>query len=98
MLDNFTPQGIREAAKALKGDWASATGGQESAFAKRALVEVSGGLTEENMEEHLCDGSSFLSFSSFRCPFLLCPAFPSFASLSLFPPLVPADHTLSCAD
>lgn len=56
MLDNFTPAGIREAAKALRGDWVEATGGREGGNAKRALVEVSGGLTEENMEEHLCDG------------------------------------------
>ena len=72
MLDNFTPQGIAEAAKALKEDWERQTGasaeagagsrgegqGQGSA-AKRCLVEVSGGLTEENMAESLCPGESF---------------------------------------
>ena len=70
MLDNFTPQGIAEAAKALKEDWERQTGasaeagagsrgeGQASA-AKRCLVEVSGGLTEENMAESLCPGPSF---------------------------------------
>jgi nicotinate-nucleotide pyrophosphorylase (carboxylating) len=60
MLDNFTPKGIREAASALKQDWVSQTGGgKEDGPAKRCLVEVSGGLTEENIEEHLCDGKRF---------------------------------------
>ena len=75
MLDNFTPQGIAEAAKALKEDWERQTGasaeagagslreGQASA-AKRCLVEVSGGLTEENMAESLCPGESFFSLLS----------------------------------
>ncbi|BGP16265.1 hypothetical protein JCM10213_007709 [Rhodosporidiobolus nylandii] len=65
MLDNFSAEGVREAAKALREDWVAATGGKaDSAFAKRALVEVSGGLTEENMEEHLCPDVDILSTSS----------------------------------
>ncbi|KWU47233.1 nicotinate-nucleotide pyrophosphorylase-like protein [Rhodotorula sp. JG-1b] len=77
MLDNFTPQGIAEAAKALKEDWERQTGasaeagagsrgegqGQGSA-AKRCLVEVSGGLTEENMAESLCPDVDILSTSA----------------------------------
>ncbi|BGO99750.1 Nicotinate-nucleotide pyrophosphorylase [carboxylating] [Rhodotorula toruloides] len=64
MLDNFTPQGIREAAAALKEDWVKQTGGQENGAAKRCLVEVSGGLTEENMEESLCPDVDILSTSA----------------------------------
>ncbi|BGP32193.1 nicotinate-nucleotide diphosphorylase (carboxylating) [Rhodotorula toruloides] len=64
MLDNFTPQGIREAAAALKEDWVKQTGGQENGAAKRCLVEVSGGLTEENMEESLCLDVDILSTSA----------------------------------
>ncbi|GAA6009037.1 hypothetical protein JCM11491_005722 [Sporobolomyces phaffii] len=65
MLDNFTPQGIRDAAGALKSDWVSQTGGgKEDGPAKRCLVEVSGGLTEENIEEHLCDDVDIYSTSS----------------------------------
>ncbi|GAA5820341.1 hypothetical protein JCM11251_005583 [Rhodosporidiobolus azoricus] len=68
MLDNFTPEGIREAARALREDWVQALGGREieekASTVKRALVEVSGGLTEENMEEHLCDDVDILSTSS----------------------------------
>ncbi|BGP24754.1 nicotinate-nucleotide pyrophosphorylase [Rhodotorula toruloides] len=64
MLDNFTPQGIREAAATLKEDWVKQTGGQENGAAKRCLVEVSGGLTEENMEESLCPDVDILSTSA----------------------------------
>ncbi|GAA5984042.1 hypothetical protein JCM10908_006024 [Rhodotorula pacifica] len=70
MLDNFTPKGISEAAKALKEDWerqtgASAGSGQAvGGAAKRCLVEVSGGLTEENMAESLCPDIDILSTSA----------------------------------
>lgn len=60
MLDNFSPAELRVAAAELKQDWFKA-GGQDfdtSGVAKRCLIEVSGGLTEENLEESLCDGSS----------------------------------------
>lgn len=68
MLDNFTPQGIRDAARALKEDWERETGARagsgEAQAAKRCLVEVSGGLTEENMAESLCPGASSSWFRS----------------------------------
>ncbi|GAA5888170.1 hypothetical protein JCM5296_000217 [Sporobolomyces johnsonii] len=64
MLDNFTPEGIREAASALKADWVKQTGGKDDGAAKRCLVEVSGGLTEENLKEHLCDDVDILSTSA----------------------------------
>lgn len=68
MLDNFTPQGIRDAARALKEDWQRETGARagsgEAQAAKRCLVEVSGGLTEENMAESLCPGASSSWFRS----------------------------------
>lgn len=57
MLDNFTPAELKVAAKALREDWVQSAG---TGAGKRCLVEVSGGLTEENMEESLCHGSSFL--------------------------------------
>jgi nicotinate-nucleotide pyrophosphorylase (carboxylating) len=38
MLDNFTAEGVKTAAKALKERWG-----------RNVLVEVSGGLTEENV-------------------------------------------------
>lgn len=58
MLDNFTPTELNAAAAQLKQDWVQ-SGGEESeekAGAKRCLIEVSGGLTEENMSESLCPG------------------------------------------
>ncbi|GAA5931817.1 hypothetical protein JCM3775_000050 [Rhodotorula graminis] len=66
MLDNFTPDGIRDAARALKEDWVRETGeaGREGGVVKRCLIEVSGGLTEENMEESLCPDVDILSTSS----------------------------------
>ncbi|GAA5821624.1 hypothetical protein JCM3770_005704 [Rhodotorula araucariae] len=66
MLDNFTPEGIREAAAALKEDWVRETGeaGRKGGVVKRCLIEVSGGLTEENMEESLCPDVDILSTSA----------------------------------
>jgi nicotinate-nucleotide pyrophosphorylase (carboxylating) len=58
MLDNFSPDQLVSAAKSIKQDWEQ-NGGREAESrcgAKRCLVEVSGGLTEENMEQWLCDG------------------------------------------
>lgn len=51
MLDNFTPIELKKAARELREDSLKNNGN-----GKRCLVEVSGGLTEENMEESLCDG------------------------------------------
>lgn len=53
MLDNFTPEALASAANSLRGDWLQSGGG----VGRRCLVEVSGGLTEENMEESLCPGT-----------------------------------------
>lgn len=67
MLDNFTPAALRAAAAELKADFLAAGAGPG---VKRCLVEVSGGLTEENMEESLCDGElKLLPCSSllYRC-------------------------------
>ncbi|KAK4048300.1 nicotinate-nucleotide diphosphorylase (carboxylating) [Microbotryomycetes sp. JL201] len=75
MLDNFTPQGIVEAARQLKLDWLKQTnsdaradgsgkGYQDGGVVKRCLIEVSGGLTEENMAESLCPDVDILSTSS----------------------------------
>ncbi|CAI7575353.1 unnamed protein product [Penicillium discolor] len=55
MLDNFTPEGVREAAAQLKREWAS-----KKAF----LIEVSGGLTEENAPAYVCADIDILSTSS----------------------------------
>ncbi len=48
MLDNFSPAQGRQAASVLK------TKGSNHG---RALVEVSGGLTEGNIQEYACNGS-----------------------------------------
>ncbi|KAJ5280675.1 hypothetical protein N7478_006047 [Penicillium angulare] len=56
MLDNFTPDGVREAAKQLKSEWA----GKQRSF----LIEVSGGLTEENAAAYTCPDVDILSTSS----------------------------------
>ena len=56
MLDNFTPEGVREAARSLKEKWR----GSGRAF----LVEVSGGLTEENAPAYACADVDILSTSS----------------------------------
>ncbi|PYH41120.1 nicotinate-nucleotide diphosphorylase (carboxylating) [Aspergillus saccharolyticus JOP 1030-1] len=55
MLDNFTPEGVREAARQLKAEWA----GQ-----RKFLIEVSGGLTEENAAQYACPDVDILSTSS----------------------------------
>ncbi|KAM0750335.1 nicotinate-nucleotide diphosphorylase [Meredithblackwellia eburnea MCA 4105] len=66
MLDNFTPTDLRVAAAALKKDWVDAGGDKfaGSGVAKRCLVEVSGGLTEENLEESLCNDVDIYSTSA----------------------------------
>ncbi|KAL3470208.1 Quinolinate phosphoribosyl transferase [Aspergillus californicus] len=59
MLDNFTAEGVREAARVLKEEW-KAKGKGEGAF----LIEVSGGLTEENAAGYACEHVDILSTSS----------------------------------
>jgi nicotinate-nucleotide pyrophosphorylase (carboxylating) len=56
MLDNFTGDGVREAARELKERWT----GKGRSF----LVEVSGGLTEENAAAYACPDVDILSTSS----------------------------------
>ncbi|KAI9759854.1 MAG: hypothetical protein M4579_002061 [Chaenotheca gracillima] len=49
MLDNFSADGVRDAALALKERW----GRDKEA---RVMIEVSGGLTEENVRAYVCEG------------------------------------------
>lgn len=53
MLDNFTGDGVKVASRSIKERWAGK---------KSFLLEVSGGLTTENVEAYVCNGTSFLSF------------------------------------
>lgn len=53
MLDNFTGEGVKQAAKKLK-----------ERFGRKVLVEVSGGLTEDNVREFVCDDIDVVSTSS----------------------------------
>lgn len=50
MLDNFTGDGVKIAAKSLKERWAGK---------KHFLLEVSGGLNEDNAEGYICHGEFF---------------------------------------
>ncbi|EFE33725.1 uncharacterized protein ARB_07190 [Trichophyton benhamiae CBS 112371] len=59
MLDNFTADGVRAAAKQLKDEW-YAKGKPRGTF----LVEVSGGLNETNAAKFVCDDVDILSTSS----------------------------------
>ncbi|KAB8200887.1 Quinolinate phosphoribosyl transferase C-terminal domain protein [Aspergillus parasiticus SU-1] len=56
MLDNFTPDGVREAAKQLKQGWAD----KKQSF----LIEVSGGLNESNAASYACSDVDIISTSS----------------------------------
>lgn len=56
MLDNFTPDGVREAARQLKQDAANS----KYSF----LIEVSGGLTESNAASYACSDVDIISTSS----------------------------------
>lgn len=57
MLDNFTPDGVRIASKNLKDRWGRGV-------SQRALIEISGGLTEENVADYVCDDIDIISSSS----------------------------------
>ena len=57
MLDNFTGEGVKIASKNLKDKWGR---GNQA----RALIEVSGGLTEENVADYVCDDIDVISSSS----------------------------------
>lgn len=54
MLDNFTPEGVRTASKNLKERWGRG----------KYLIEVSGGLTEDNVADYVCDDIDVISSSS----------------------------------
>lgn len=56
MLDNLSPDRVRETARLLKGKWES----EKHAF----LIEVSGELTEENAAAYACSEVDILSSSS----------------------------------
>jgi nicotinate-nucleotide pyrophosphorylase (carboxylating) len=53
MLDNFSPEGVAVAARELKARWG-----------EKVLVEVSGGLTEENVEGFASADVDIVSSSS----------------------------------
>jgi len=59
MLDNFTPDGVKTAAAHLKEKW-----GRGTADRKAFLVEVSGGLTEHNVDQYVCTDIDIISTSS----------------------------------
>ena len=55
MLDNFTGQGVKVAARKLKERWRGK---------REFLLEVSGGLTEANVKEFVCSDVDVISTSS----------------------------------
>ena len=55
MLDNFTGEGVKAAARSLKERWKGR---------KEFLVEVSGGLTEANVAGFVCNDVDVISTSS----------------------------------
>ena len=54
MLDNFTGDGVKISSRNLKERW-----GRD-----RFLIEVSGGLTDENVSDYVCDDIDIISSSS----------------------------------
>ncbi|GAM83251.1 hypothetical protein ANO11243_012370 [Dothideomycetidae sp. 11243] len=56
MLDNFTPEDMKVAARKLKDKYGRGP--------RAPLVEVSGGLTEDNVERYVCDDVDIISSSS----------------------------------
>ncbi|KAL4805277.1 Quinolinate phosphoribosyl transferase [Aspergillus unguis] len=59
MLDNFDSEGVKVAAKHLKEEWAK-KGKSKGSF----LIEVSGGLNEQNAVQFVCEDVDILSTSS----------------------------------
>ncbi|KAK9764176.1 nicotinate-nucleotide diphosphorylase (carboxylating) [Basidiobolus ranarum] len=53
MLDNFTPEGLKVAARSVKQRWAER--------GRSVLVEASGGITEETAVSYFCDDIDVLS-------------------------------------
>jgi nicotinate-nucleotide pyrophosphorylase (carboxylating) len=60
MLDNFTADGVKVAAASLKEKFS----GKGREPRKEFLIEVSGGLTEENVEGFVCNDVDIISTSS----------------------------------
>ncbi|PVU90873.1 hypothetical protein BB561_004675 [Smittium simulii] len=56
MLDNFTPQAFKTDAKHLKQKW--------KAQGRTVLVEASGGITEDTIQEYFCDSLDIVSLGS----------------------------------
>ncbi|KAA1138180.1 hypothetical protein PGTUg99_015265 [Puccinia graminis f. sp. tritici] len=56
MLDNFTPENVKTSARSLKQSFQGTD--------RRFLIEVSGGLTEQNISSHLCHDVDIYSTSS----------------------------------
>ncbi|KAG8624017.1 hypothetical protein KVT40_008993 [Elsinoe batatas] len=56
MLDNFTPEDMKEAARLIKEKWGQGP--------RAVLVEVSGGLTEDNVGRYVSDHVDIISSSS----------------------------------
>lgn len=72
MLDNFTPAGAKDAAEYLKKIVAPLSDSEEVRYQGRnVLVEISGGLTEENIADFVSEGGLLLS------PILNLPSLPS---------------------
>ncbi|MCJ1385201.1 nicotinate-nucleotide diphosphorylase (carboxylating) [Xylographa soralifera] len=57
MLDNFSGEGVKVASRSLKERLRRGEG-------KEFLIEVSGGLTEDNVESFVCDDVDIISTSS----------------------------------
>lgn len=57
MLDNFTGEGVKVASKNIKDRWGRGTHA-------KALIEVSGGLTEDNVSSYVCGDIDIISSSS----------------------------------
>jgi nicotinate-nucleotide pyrophosphorylase len=67
MLDNFTGDGVKVAARSLKEKWKGK---------REFLLEVSGGLTEDNAERYICNGRFLTSYTrrnGVGCPLTLFP-------------------------
>lgn len=56
MLDNFTPADMKLAAKSIKDKWGRGP--------RAPIVEVSGGLTRDNVHDYVCDDVDVISTSS----------------------------------
>ena len=55
MLDNFTGEGVKVAARSLKAKWKGR---------REFLLEVSGGLTEANVKDFICSDVDVISTST----------------------------------